>query len=98
MLQLIWKHFPKTHASFSLLNRTSPVRLGEIVDVDQLREQLEATRKLRFRKSELIWLAGNTFYGRQDIFDPAFLEWLENGFPAFGLRADRQGRATGASL
>jgi len=80
MLQLIWQHFPKTHASFSLLNRTSSVRLGEIVDVELLREQLEATKKLRFRKSELIWLAGNTFYGRKDIFDPAFLEWLEDGF------------------
>jgi nicotinate phosphoribosyltransferase len=45
-----------------------------------LREQLEATRKLRFHKSELIWLAGNTFYGRRGIFEPAFLEWLERDF------------------
>lgn len=80
MLQLIWQHFPKTHASFSLLNRTNSVRLGEIVDIDLLREQMEATKNLRFRKSELIWLAGNTFYGRKDIFDPAFLEWLEKDF------------------
>ena len=80
MLQLIWKQFPKTHTAFSLLNRTASVRLAEIVDISQLREQLEATKELRFRKSELIWLAGNTFYGRQDIFDPAFLEWLEHGF------------------
>jgi len=56
------------------------VRLGEVVDVDQLREQLEATRKLRFHKSELIWLAGNTFYGRRGIFEPGFLEWLEQDF------------------
>ena len=54
--------------------------LGEIVNVDELREQLEATRKLRFHKSELIWLAGNTFYGRRGIFEPAFLEWLEKDF------------------
>src|SRR5262249_37618778 len=80
MLQFIWKHFPKTHATFSLINRSSSVRLGEIVNVDQLREQLEATRKLRFRKSELVWLAGNTFYGRRGIFEPAFLEWLEKDF------------------
>jgi hypothetical protein len=46
----------------------------------RLREQLEATRKLRFHKSELIWLAGNTFYGRRGIFEPAFLEWLERDF------------------
>jgi nicotinate phosphoribosyltransferase len=80
MLQFIWKHFPRVHATFTLLNRTESVRLGDVVGVAQLREQLEATRKLRFRKSEVIWLAGNTFYGRRGIFEPAFLEWLESGF------------------
>jgi nicotinate phosphoribosyltransferase len=80
MLQFIWKHFQNTHASFSLVNRTSSLRLGETVPVERLREQLEATRRLRFRRSELIWLAGNSFYGRRGIFEPAFLEWLENGF------------------
>jgi len=48
--------------------------------VAQLREQLDETRKLRFRRSELIWLAGNSFYGRRGIFEPAFLEWLERDF------------------
>ncbi len=80
MLQFIWKHFPTTHATFTLLNRAREVRLGEIVDVERLRDQLEETRKLRFRKSELIWLAGNTFFGRRGIFEPAFLEWLERDF------------------
>jgi nicotinate phosphoribosyltransferase len=80
MLQFIWKHFPHTHVSFTLLNRTASVRLGEMVGIQQLREQLEETRKLRFHKSELIWLAGNTFYGRRGIFEPAFLEWLERDF------------------
>jgi len=42
--------------------------------------QLDNVRKLRFGKSELIWLAGNTFYGKRGIFEPAFLEWLENDF------------------
>ncbi|MGH9599628.1 MAG: nicotinate phosphoribosyltransferase [Terracidiphilus sp.] len=80
MLQFIWKNFPRTHVTFTLLNRTTQVRLGEIVSVHRLREQLEATKKLRFHKSELIWLAGNTFYGRRGIFEPAFLEWLETDF------------------
>jgi nicotinate phosphoribosyltransferase len=80
MLQFIWKNFPKTRATFTLLNRTTSVRLGDIVGLDALREQLEATRQLRFHKSELIWLAGNTFYGRRGIFEPAFLEWLERDF------------------
>src|ERR1700757_3699447 len=80
MLQFIWKQFPKTHASFAFMNRSSEVRLGDLIDVDQLREQLEQTRKLRFHKSELIWLASNTFYGRRGIFEPAFLEWLQRDF------------------
>jgi nicotinate phosphoribosyltransferase len=80
MLQFIWKHFPRTRATFTLINRSSSVHLGQIVGVAQLREQLEATRRLRFRKSELVWLAGNTFYGRRGIFEPAFLDWLEHEF------------------
>jgi nicotinate phosphoribosyltransferase len=80
MLQFIWKQFPKTRASFSFINRSVEVRLGDLIDVDELREQLEQTKKLRFHKSELIWLAGNTFYGRREIFEPAFLEWLERDF------------------
>jgi nicotinate phosphoribosyltransferase len=80
MLQFIWKHFPKTRATFTLMNRSQDVPLGEIVDVRELREQLEATRRLRFHKSELIWLAGNTFYGTRGIFEPAFLQWLERDF------------------
>src|SRR6202041_799243 len=80
MLQFIWKHFGETRATFTVTNRSHEVPLGDIVDVRELREQLEATRKLRFHKSELIWLAGNTFYGRRGIFEPAFLEWLERDF------------------
>src|SRR5258705_10428994 len=80
MLQFIWKQFPKTTASFSFINRSVEVHLGDLIDADELREQLEQTTKLRFHKSELIWLAGNTFYGRRGIFEPAFLEWLERDF------------------
>ncbi|MGC9222785.1 MAG: nicotinate phosphoribosyltransferase [Terracidiphilus sp.] len=80
MLQFIWKNFPRTRATFTLINRTSTVRLGDIVGEDQLREQLEATRQLRFSRSELVWLAGNSFFGRRNIFEPAFLDWLDHGF------------------
>jgi len=80
MLQFIWKNFPDTSTSFRLINRSTQVRLGELIDLEELREQLEQTRRLRFRKSELIWLAGNTFYGTRGIFEPAFLDWLERGF------------------
>ncbi|HEX8926242.1 MAG TPA: nicotinate phosphoribosyltransferase, partial [Terriglobales bacterium] len=80
MLQFIWKNFPRKKATFTLINRSTRVHLAEVIDKEELRAQLEHTRKLRFHKSELIWLAGNTFYGTRGIFEPAFLNWLENEF------------------
>jgi nicotinate phosphoribosyltransferase len=80
MLQFIWKHYPKTRVCFSLVNRTSSVRLADVIPREELAHQLEHVRKLQFRRSELVWLAGNTFYGRRGIFEPAFLEWLERDF------------------
>jgi len=80
MLQFVWKHFPQTHASFSLLNRSSGERLAELIPTHDIAQQMEHVRKLQFRKSELVWLAGNTFYGRRGIFEPRFLEWLERDF------------------
>jgi nicotinate phosphoribosyltransferase len=80
MLQFIWKNFPRTQTAFTLVNRTTSVRLGDLIGVEELREHLRETRRVRFHKSELIWLAGNTFYGRRGIFEPAFLEWLDKDF------------------
>jgi nicotinate phosphoribosyltransferase len=80
MLQFIWKHYPGTHVSFSLFNRATSVRLADMFSREELIHQMEHARHLRFRRSELVWLAGNTFYGRRGIFDPAFLEWLERDF------------------
>jgi len=80
MLQFIWKHYPKTQVSFSLLNRTNSARLADMFPREELIHQMEHARRLRFRRSELVWLAGNTFYGSRGIFEPAFLEWLERDF------------------
>src|SRR3984885_5128528 len=80
MLQFIWKHFPTPRVEFSLFNRHSSVRMADIIHIEELKVQLQHVRGRRFRKSELIWLAGNTFYGRRGIFEPAFLEWLEHDF------------------
>jgi nicotinate phosphoribosyltransferase len=80
MLQFIWKNFPAVHVTSETTNRTTHVRLAEHIPAAALMEQMEHVRQLRFRKSELIWLAGNTFSGTRSIFEPAFLDWLENGF------------------
>src|SRR5271156_2376985 len=80
MLQFIWKHYPKTRVAFSLFNRSTSVRLADMFPREELVHQMEHARRLRFRRAELVWLAGNTFYGRRGIFEPAFLEWLERDF------------------
>jgi nicotinate phosphoribosyltransferase len=80
MLQFIWKHFRDVEVVFTLVNRSTQVRLADQIHIEELRQQLDHVRGLRFHKSELIWLAGNTFYGRRGIFEPAFLEWLEQDF------------------
>jgi nicotinate phosphoribosyltransferase len=67
MLQFIWKHYPKTQVSFSLVNRSTSMRLADMFHREELISQMEHARRLMFRRSELVWLAGNTFYGRRDL-------------------------------
>ncbi|KAB1089107.1 nicotinate phosphoribosyltransferase [Neorhizobium galegae] len=76
MLQMIWKLYPNVDATFSLINRTTSVKLAEEIDEGALREQLDHARTVGLSKKEMIWLAGNTFYGRKQIFEPEFLNWL----------------------
>ncbi len=76
MLQMIWKLHRHRRVTFQLINRTAEVRLAEIVEERELIDQLDHARTLRFAKNELIWLAGNTFYGTKQIFQPDFMEWL----------------------
>ncbi|MCB8835658.1 hypothetical protein LJD42_29370, partial [Escherichia coli] len=73
MLQMIWGVYPKVDATFTLINRTTRVRLGDEIDEEELRAQLDHARTIRFSKKEMIWLGGNTFYGKKQIFEPDFL-------------------------
>ena len=76
MLQMIWRLHRERRVTFQLINRTTHVRLADIIEERELIDQLDHARNLRLAKNELIWLAGNTFYGRKQIFEPAFMEWL----------------------
>lgn len=76
MLQMIWRLHPDVDVTFSLINRTKSVRIADEIDEQELRAQLDHARTLRFSKKEMIWLAGNTFYGRSQIFESDFLAWL----------------------
>ena len=78
MCQSVFRNHPNTHVSFSLINRTKTIRLAELVDEGELREQLDHIRSLRLTRGESTWLRGNTFYGKRQMFTPAFMEWFEN--------------------
>ncbi|MDS1134900.1 nicotinate phosphoribosyltransferase [Nitratireductor indicus] len=89
MLQMIWGLYPHVDATFTLINRNKKVFLADEIDEGELREQLDHARAIRFSKKEMIWLAGNTFYGRKQIFQPEFLNWLADfRLPEYELRRD----------
>ena len=89
MLQTIWKEFADVPVTFSVINRSRTVRLAEAIDEAELREQLDHARTVRLTKKERIWLAGNTFYGKERLFSPEFLAWLgEYRLPGYDLRVE----------
>ena len=92
MLQTIWKEYRDIPVTFSLINRSRSVRLAEEVSVDELREQMEHARNCALSKKERIWLAGNTFYGKERLFTAEFIDWLSDyRLPEFELsEADGQ--------
>ncbi|PZR00813.1 MAG: nicotinate phosphoribosyltransferase [Cereibacter sphaeroides] len=77
MCQSIFRNKPDTQVVFSLINRTTSVRLADLIDEGELREQLDHIRTLRLSRGESTWLRGNTFYGKRQMFRPDFMEWFE---------------------
>jgi nicotinate phosphoribosyltransferase len=77
MCQSIFRNKPDTQVTFSLINRSSKVRLAELVDEGELREQLDHVRSLSLTRGESTWLRGNMFYGKRQMFRPDFMEWFE---------------------
>ncbi len=77
MAQSVFRNRPDTQVTFSLINRSPRVRLAELVDEGELREQLDHVRSLALARGESTWLRGNTFYGKRQMFRPDFMEWFE---------------------
>ena len=77
MCQSVFRNRPDTNVRFSLINRTKSIRLAELIDEGELREQLDYVRGLSLTRGESTWLRGNTFYGKRQMFRPDFMEFLE---------------------
>lgn len=86
MCQSVFRNRPDTNVTFSLINRTHSIRLADLVDEGELREQLDHIRSLRLSRGESTWMRGNTFYGKRQMFRPDFMEWFEGlRLPAYHL-------------
>ncbi|MES2541152.1 MAG: nicotinate phosphoribosyltransferase [Pseudomonadota bacterium] len=86
MCQSIFRNKPDTTVEFSLINRSSKVRLADLIDEGELREQLDHVRSLSLTRGESTWLRGNTFYGKRQMFRSDFMEWFEGmRLPAYHL-------------
>ena len=77
MCQSVFRNRPDTTVTFSLINRSRHVRLAELIDEGELREQLDHVRSLSLARGESTWLRGNMFYGKRQMFRPDFMEWFE---------------------
>ncbi len=77
MCQSVLRNRPDTHVTFSLNNRSKHIRLADLVDEGELREQLDHIRSLSLSRGESTWLRGNTFYGKRQMFTPDFVGWFE---------------------
>lgn len=87
MLQTIWREFARIPVTFSVINRSHSVRLADEIDGVELRQQLDHARTIGITKKERIWLAGNTFYGRERLFSTEFIDWLADyRLPDYQLR------------
>ncbi|MEM7642310.1 MAG: nicotinate phosphoribosyltransferase, partial [Pseudomonadota bacterium] len=53
------------------------IPLAQLIDEGELREQLDHIRTLSLARGESTWLRGNTFYGKRQMFTPAFMTWFE---------------------
>lgn len=86
MCQSVFRNRRDTTVTFSLINRTKDIRLAELVDEGELREQLDHIRSLSLSRGESTFLRGNTFYGKRQMFRPDFMEWFETfKMPAYHL-------------
>jgi len=86
MCQSVFRNKPDTNVTFSLINRTKTIKIADLIDEGELREQLDHVRSLSLSRGESTWLRGNTFYGRRQMFSPDFMEWFENlRLPAYHL-------------
>jgi len=71
----IWKQHRGVRVKFRLINRNLRLPLAKLIDINELRNQLEHVRSLRFRRTDIYYLRGMDIYGDR-MFDEGYLQFL----------------------
>lgn len=72
----IWKLHAGVKVKFRLINRNLKLPLAKLIDMNELRDQLEHVRTLRFRLTDIYYLRGMDVYGAR-MFPEEYLQFLK---------------------
>jgi nicotinate phosphoribosyltransferase len=75
MGQMVFQRYRRVPVKYAFVNRTPSVRIADVVDSGELREELDHARRLRFNNSELHYLRGTNEYGDR-MFQEDYLQFL----------------------
>jgi len=85
MGQMIFRRHPTVQVTLGFINRTKSVQLAKVVDIGQLREELEECRRLGFYPSDLHYIMGTYEYDRP-MFKLDYIKFLQKlKLPEFRL-------------
>ena len=76
MGQVIFHKYRDVPVKFAFKNRTKGVKIGDLIEEEKLRRELDHARKLRFNKTNLHYLRGTDEYGDR-MFKEDYLDFLE---------------------
>lgn len=86
MGQVVFNYYREVPVKFAFRNRTKGIKLAEIIREEDLRQELDHVRTLRFTKSEIHYLRGTDEYGDR-MFGEPYLQFLTNlTLPPYVLR------------
>ena len=90
MQQFIWRRHPNLNVGWKVKNRTIDVRLAEQVSIEEIREQFDHARTLRFTKNALVNFSGQTFAGHEGIFKGGYIDFLRTyQLPEYSIEHER---------
>jgi nicotinate phosphoribosyltransferase len=94
MGQMIFKYHPRVPVEFRFINRSKSVRLAEGIDMGELREQLDAARRVETTDKDLRVLMGTSYdYNRLSMFHFDYLAFLKNlRLPEYSLEKTSDGQ------